>query len=87
MVEALNHNTVLGGGEVYLEFPLSHLALLLCASIIYVREQYRKCAIYTQIEADWQRYVSTFTLSFSSAARILSYSLRRGTRISLSQPE
>ena len=56
--------------------PLSHLALLLCASIIYVRKQCRKCAIYNQIEADWQRYVSTFTLSFFSAARILSYSLR-----------
>ena len=46
-----------------------------------------KCAIFNQIEADWQMYVSTFTFSFFSAARILSCSLRRGTRASLSQPE
>ena len=87
VVEALDDYAVLGGCEVYLEFPFFHRAFLLCASIIYVRKQCRKCAIYNQIEADWQRYVSTFTLSFFSAERILSYSLRRGTRISLSQPE
>ena len=46
-----------------------------------------KCAIYNQIEVDRQRYVSTFTFNFFSAAKILSCSLRRGTRVSLSQLE
>lgn len=55
---------------------------------LYIERTLRcKCAIFNQIEADWQMYVSTFTFSFFSAARILSYSLRRGTRASLSQPE
>ena len=44
-IEALDYDAVFGRGEGYLEFPLSHLALLLCASIIYVRKQCRKCAI------------------------------------------
>ena len=35
VVEALNHNTVLGWGEVYLEFPFFHRAFLLYVFIIY----------------------------------------------------
>ena len=34
VVQALNHNAVLGGGEVYLEFPFFHRAFLLCDFII-----------------------------------------------------
>ena len=34
VVEALDHNAVLGGGEIYLEFPFFHRAFLLCDFII-----------------------------------------------------
>ena len=37
VVEALDHNAVLGWGEVYLEFPFFHRAFLLYAFIIYRR--------------------------------------------------
>ena len=37
VVEALDHNAVLGGGEVYLEFPFFHRAFLLYAFSIYRR--------------------------------------------------
>ena len=37
VVEALGHNAVLGGGEVYLEFPFFHRAFLLYAFSIYRR--------------------------------------------------
>ena len=37
VIKALNHNTVLGWGEVYLEFPFFHRAFLLYAFSIYRR--------------------------------------------------
>ena len=42
VIKALNHNAILSGGEVYLEFPFFHRAFLLYAFIIYSRNAVRQ---------------------------------------------
>ena len=74
-------------GEIYLKFRFFIGRSSFTFSLYMERTLRRKCAIFNQTEAGWQKYVFTFTFSFFCAARILSCSLRRGMTAPLSRPE